>query len=66
MSAMSAVSGPFTWRVVDRVGLAMMDFCFSYTDPLELCVCVCVGVCVCISQKDVRHRGVFMRRSGSG
>lgn len=42
MWAMCAVSGPFTWHFVDRVGLAMMDFCFSYTEPLELCVRVCV------------------------
>lgn len=46
MLAMCAVSGRFTWRFVDHVGLTLMDFCFSYTDPLELCVCERTCVCV--------------------
>lgn len=59
MSAMCAVSGSFTWRFLDRVGLAMMDIVLVIPTLLN-----CVRLCG--SQKDVHHRGVFMRRSGSG
>lgn len=59
MSAMCAVSGGFTRRFLDRVGLAMIDIVLVIQTLLNC-------VCVCVSQRDVRHRGVFMRRSGSG
>lgn len=59
MSAMCAVSGRFTWIFLDRVGLEMMDIVLVIQTLLN-----CVYLCV--SQKDVHHRGVFMRRSGSG
>lgn len=63
MSAMCAVSGSFTWRFLDHVGLAMMDIVLVIQTLLN---CVRACVCVCVSQKDVHNRGVFMRRSGSG
>lgn len=50
MSAMCAVSGSFTWRFLDRVGLAMMDIVLVIQTLLNC-------VCVCVSQRDVHHRG---------
>lgn len=50
MSAMCAVSGSFTWRFLDRVGLAMMDIVLVIQTLLNC-------ACVCVSQRDVHHRG---------
>lgn len=40
MSAVCTVSGSFTWRFLDRVGLAMMDIVLVIQTLLN-CVCVC-------------------------
>ena len=46
MSAMCTVRGSFTWRFLDRVGLAMMDIVLVIQTLLN---------CVCVSQRDVHH-----------